>query len=345
MTVALSVNGDSYEGFESGSVQLTMEEAANSFQVEYVADGRAIGARVVFPGDECVLSLDDDVVIEGYVDTVDDEDQADTLRLRAAGRSRAADLIDCAAVASPGSWINMPIDVIASDLCDDFGIGCYIDGDPGAPFASFAIQKGESAFDALSRAAIKRGFYIYSVAGDVVLSRAGSTRTTTVLERGKNLISSARSDSWYSRFSEYIFRGQARATDGRWGKSAAHLKSVVTDPAITRFRPTIVQAEAHDGIDLLTRATLERNQRAGQGERILCVVDGWLTDEGKAWRPNTLARFKNPVLGVDATLLVVVARFRLGAKQPKETELELTRPEAFDVAHYPALGRGESWTS
>ncbi|HMI92798.1 MAG TPA: hypothetical protein VK509_15590 [Polyangiales bacterium] len=343
MKFELRVNGDVFEGFESGTVQLTMEEAANNFDVEYVADGKQLGSRAIFAGDECQVAIEDDVVIEGYVDTTDDEDQADVVRLRASGRSRAADLIDCAAVRNPGSWANATLDQIATDLCKDFGVACFVEGNPGAKFPSFAVQKGESAYETIARAAIKRGFQVYSVGGDLVIARAGNSRTSTVLERGVNLVRSARSDSWYGRFSDYIFRGQARATDNNWGKNASQLQHKVVDSAINRFRPTLVHAEAHDILDLKSRATLERNIRAGKGERISALVEGWTTDEGKVWRPNTLVQFKNPVLGIDATVLIAVVRLRFAANQPRETELEMARPEAFSMDTYPVVGRGDTW--
>jgi prophage tail gpP-like protein len=117
----------------------------------------------------------------------------------------------------------------------------------------------------------------------------------------------------------------------------------VQDPAITRFRPTIVHAEAHDILDLQSRATLERNVRAGKGERITVLVNEWTTVEGTVWRPNTLARFKNPILGIDATVLIATVRLRFSASSPREAELELTRPEAFSNANYPVIKRGATW--
>lgn len=343
MSFELRVNSQVFDGFESGTVQLTMEEAANSFDVEYVADGKQLNTRAIFPGDACELAIEDDIVIEGYVDTTDDEDLADHIRLRASGRSRAADLIDCPAIRNPGSWANATIDQIASDVCKDFGVGCFVEGSPGAKFPSFAVQKGETGYDTIARAATKRGFQVYSVGGDLVLARAGNTRTATILERGVNVVRSARSDSWYGRYSDYIFRGQARASDNNWGKNASQLQHKVVDPQITRFRPLLVHAEAHDILDLKSRATLERNVRAGKGERITALVEGWTNDEGKVWRPNTLVQFINPVLGIDATVLIAVTRLRFSASQPRETELEMARPEAFGMAAYPAIGRGDTW--
>lgn len=349
MTIQVHVNGQVFDGFERGALQLTMDEPVNSFDVEYVADGKQPGARVIFEGDEVSISLDDgngaEEVIAGYVDTVDDADEEELIRLNANGRSKAADLVDCSATHDPGSWTNATIDKIASDICAPFGVSCFVESDPGKPFPNFSVHKGETAYEAISRAAILRGLYAYSVGGDLVIASAGTTQTATVLARGDGrLLRSARTNSWHQRFSEYRFLGQVRSTDNNFGKNAAHLKGVVEDPTVGRFRPLSIRAGGHSGIDMETRARLERNRRAGRSERITALVDGWLADEGQVWRPNTLVKFSNPVLGVDATLIITTARFRFGATEPRQTELYMTRPEAYDVGEYPHLARSDEWT-
>jgi prophage tail gpP-like protein len=344
MSVELRVGGQRLSAFERGSLQLTMQEAANSFDVDYVADSRASSERLIYPGDAVSVLIGEETVLEGWVDTVDDEDSHEQSKFAAAGRSKAGDLVDCTSLRAPGSWSNATVDRIAMDVAAPFAVGVYVDGSPGDPIAAFSVQKGETAYETIARAALKRGLIAYSVGGDLVLARAGSTRSRTVLERGRNLVRSARSESHYARYSDYVLRAQARSTETRWGASASQLQHSVKDPAIKRYRPLLVQREAHSGIDLEHQAYLEKNQRAGRGQRIQAVVEGHITEEGYAWRPNTLVRLRNPVLGVDATLLVVVVRFRFGATDAEETELELARPEAFDLGKYPAIGRGERWT-
>lgn len=343
MTASLRVNDAAFDGFESGSVQLTLDEAVNSFELTYVAPDGSLDTRVVFEGDDCELLLGDEVVIRGYVDETDEQDEPDALTLRAVGRSRTGDLVDCSAIQAPGRWSGATLDRIVTELCLPFGVSSYV-ATPGEPFEAFSVQKGESVYDTIARAAAKRGLLVYSVGGDLVLARAGQYRTATVLERGLNVSRSQRASSLVNRYSQYVFAGQGRPDERTWGKASQQLAHTVTDPGVPRYRPLRVTAEAHSGLDLQARATLERNQRAGRAERVSCVVEGHTTVEGYAWRPNTLVHFRNPILGVDATLLVVTARFRFGAAVDDVTELELARPEAYDLGKYPALGRGMQWT-
>lgn len=346
--VELRVNGKVFDDFESGSVELSMEQGCNSFSLEYVASQVSEKTRQIFEGDECELALattkGPEVVISGYVDASEDDDGPDSLRLTASGRSRTCDLVDCSATFTPGRWKKAKIEKIALDLCLPFSVDVFVEGDQGAAFPDFSIDKGETVYDAIARASLRRGLFPYCTGGELILAAAGSTKTRTVLERGKNIIQSRRSSSWAGRYSDYLLRAQVRATDTNWGKNASQVNATIQDVEINRWRPLLVQAEADDKKDLKTRARVECNTRAGRGMRVSCLVDGWETDEGTAWRPNTLVRFKNLVLGVDADLLITTVRFRFGAGEPRETELEMTRPQAFDVKNYPALGRGKQWT-
>lgn len=356
--VSMSVNGEKFSGFERGSIVLTMREGANTFDFEYLSEpddtataagalqGLAETKRGIFEGDETEISIDagdgPEVIFSGYVESVTEDDDENGLRLGATGMSRTTDLIACS-VLSPKRWTNASLEKIALDICLPLGVDVYIDGDQGAKFPNFSVPSDERAFDAIARAALRRGMFPYCVGGDLILARAGETQTTTVLERGDRVIRSSRSGSWLNRYSDYVFKAQARSTDNNFGAKASQLKHTIYDETITRYRPLIVQADAHDGLDLKARAQLECNQRAGNGEQVVALVDGWHTDEGPAWRPNTLVRFKNKVLGVDADMLIVSVRFQFGPNEAREAELQLMRPEAFDVAKYPALARGDSW--
>lgn len=329
MTIEVSVAGVRYSGWQRGSVQLTMSELANNFELEYVASGKRAQDRALFAGDQVDVRVGGHSVIVGYVDTADDEDAPDDVRMRVGGRSKTADLVDCSAVHE--SYSGLTALQIAERVARHFGIAVRAEGDVGEKFPHFSVQKGETAADAITRATQARGLYPFAVGGDLVLARAGELRAATQLVRGQApLERTARSDSWYSRYSEYVFRGQVRGTDERHGKAAAHLVQSVKDPAITRYRPLLIQVEAHGPGDLRTKAEVARNQRIGQAQRITAQVIGHLMADGTPWRPNLRVSIDNPMLNVKAELLIATVRMRFGESEAM-TELELMPPEAFDI--------------
>lgn len=351
--VELRVDDLAVSGFASGEVVLTMEQGYNAFSFEYVAETDFPIRRTIYEGDPCEVVLNTsggpEVIIAGLVDTCEDEDSPDSFTLQVSGKSRTIDLVEGAATFTPGRWSNAKLEKIVTQIASPLSTTeVFVQGEQGEPFSWFSIQKGETAFDAISRAALLRGLHPFAVRGSLVLTRAGATQTATVLERGKGkLVRSRRVSSWANRFSHYLLRAQVRGTDENWGKNAGQLDSAAEDDELVargRYRPLLAQVEARSRSELRSRAIVERNRRAGRGMVVSTVVDGWETDEGTAWRPNTLVRFVNPVLGVDEDLLITTARFRFGPSEPQQVELEMTRPEAFDLRNYPALKRGQQWT-
>lgn len=343
--IALTVNGKTFEGFEGGTVTVCMDDPCNSFSLDYVADGKSPSTRGIYPGDDCELAIDAgsglETLIKGYVDSTDDDDSKDAIKLSCAGRSKAADLVDCSA--APGSWKSTGLAAIAKAIADPFGVKVVVDGDSGGPFETFRVVNGETPLETIQRAAAQRGLYCFSVGDTLVVAKAGTKSSGATLQRGVNIVRSSRSDSWFSRHSEYVFRGQVRGSDGLGPKGAATNKASVKDETITRYRPLLLHAGAK-ATELKRRAEVERNQRAGRGEVVTVTVDGWGTPAGKVWRANTTVEVKNSVLGIDATLLIASATYRFGADVNRETELRLCRPQAFDVATFPKAKRGAKIT-
>lgn len=331
MTVEISANGQKLSGWQRGTIQLTMSELANSFEVEYLVSGA--GHKALEPGDKVQVLVNGHVVLDGYVDTTDDEDTPEDLRLKVGGRSRTADLVDCSAAKQQFS--RLTVQQIAEKIAAPFGVPVTLetrDDQTLEPFSGFSVQQGETCADAILRLCQARGLYPYAVGTGLALGRAGSVKATMRLVRGSRpLLRTAKSDSWYSRYSEYVFRGQIRATEERAGKAAAALKSKVTDPEITRYRPLLIQVEAHGAGELQTRAEVARNQRIGAGQRVTVSVHGLAMDDGQPWRANMLIDVVHPVLDVNETLLISVVRMRFGEAEAEETELELVPPMAFDI--------------
>lgn len=343
MSVEVIVGGTKLTRFQRGSLRFSLTELVSSFQVEYVLTDRVRDERPLFAGDRVAVRIDGEVVIDGYVDTTDDEDSPDGLLLRAAGRSRTADLVDCAA--ERAGFTKQTALQVARAIAAPFDVTVDADGDVGEPFPSFHVQKGETAGDAIMRAAQLRGLYPYARGRGLVLARVPTEGAVdSLLERGKEpLQRTSRSDSWYSRFSTYIFHGQVPPSENAWGPKANQLKHAVVDPTITRYRPLLVQVEAHGIGDVRSRAEVVKNQRAGQGERIVCQCTGLVTNEGRAWRPNMRVRVVNPYLAINDALIVSQVSMHFGEAQPVQTDLELIRPEAFDIGKYKALKKHAKW--
>jgi prophage tail gpP-like protein len=353
--VRLEIQGVGYGGFRSGEFKLGLEQMCNSFDLRYSDVWVERGSHSpIHEGDRCKLTVDGNAMIDGWVDEATTAYTPVHYELSASGRSTACDLVDCAALNTPGQWTGQRIGAIATDLVRPFAaVSVVVSGDQGPKIPKFTLQRGETVGAALCRLARLRTMLVYTAGTQLVLAKVGTNRTTTVLRRGVNILEGSRKGSLADRFSEYVFKGQTRARDEVNGVVANQMRGAVQDRAVTRHRPMLVVAGGADGpADLGARAIMERNQRAGRAERVTVKVLGWKTDEGYLWEPNLRVRVTDDWLDVDQDMIVVSASFSFQGDTGSggyQTSLELCDPRAFDTGDAPLLPRRrarpvEVWT-
>lgn len=331
----LSVGTEIYGGWQRVSVTRSIEQVANSFDLEVTErwPGQST-SRPIRPGEKCSLKLDGEIVITGYVDDAEPTYDRQSHGITVRGRDATGDLVDCSAIHKAGQWTNVPLDRIASDLCAPFGIKVKVETDIGDPFPSFKIEPGETAFECIERAArLKAVLLIADGEGSLVITRAGKVRGETALVEGVNILSARGTFSWKDRFSIYTVKGHDKiALDGDAVDSHIAPAATVTDEAITRYRPRIVLADDHGNkTRFRDRAEWEKNVRIGRGLRGSITVQGWTDGTGKLWQPNTLVTVTSPLLYLnEAEMLVVGCMYTLDDGGTR-TALSIARREAFDL--------------
>lgn len=345
--IELLIGAERFVGFAGATVTQAFDEALSptSFTLAYsprVAE--QIEAVLIEAGDAATLRVGDEDLVRGFVDDDVLSYTAQAAVFQAVGRSMVGDLLDCSAIHRSRRFRDQTIFEIAMALLADYDLTIQDRANDLTPIERFAIQEGESIADCLQRAARLRGVVLQDVAGDLVITRTGRERTSTVLERGRNVLTGQRRRSWRNRFSHYHFKGQTRTTDDLYGLAAAQIGHEIEDREITRTRRLSVVAHADRREDLGRRAVLERNVRAGKSQTLSYEVSGWFTDEGRLWRPNTLVRVLDPWFQVDAELLVQAVTLAYSTKPAQyRTQIELIRPETFAELDFPTRQRGGRW--
>lgn len=330
----LYVDDQIYGGWERVSVTRSIEQVANGFELEVTErwPGQST-SRPIRPGQSCVLKLDSEIVVTGFVDDVDVSYDRNSHGISVRGRDRTGDLVDCSAIHKTGQWRNAKLDRIATDLCAPFGIRVIVETDVGEPFKSFKIEPGETAFECVERAArLKAVLLVADGDGNLVITRAGYSLAMRITE-GENILSARAQFSWKERFSRYAVTGHDRLhQDADAPRHHVAPSASVTDEVITRHRPRIIIADDHgDKARFATRAEWERNVRRGRGNRGTVTVQGWQDSDGYLWQPNTLTRVTSPLLYLDdAEMLIVGCLFTLDAEGTR-TALSITRQEAFEL--------------
>lgn len=309
--VALTVDGQVHRGWRAAKVAMGLDAAAAEVSIELAerwsraGDGEQL-RRAVRPGAAFSLALEDEVVVEGFLDVLDVryDHRSHTLTVR--GRERTGDLVDCAAtVDGPYEFARIGLEEAARRICAPFGIRVRAEGVPATPFPRFSIQPGETAFEAIARGARERAVIVTGDGrGTLLLTRAGQGgEAAGALRLGGqdgNIRAADGSFDFTKRHSLVVVRGQAEGSAaGAQGQARA------ADADVTRHRPRVVLAEAQgDGAPFQDRATWEVRVAAGRSRKVRYTVPGWRGASGALWRPNTRAMVEDAYLGLARELLI-----------------------------------------
>ena len=335
--VILSIGNTQFGGWENISINLGIKQMAGEFSL--TASDKwpgSWGNQRIQRGDACTVAIDGEIIITGWVDDINPHYDAHYHSIAIGGRDKMGDLVDCSAIHKSGHWMGATLLQIANDLCSPFGIQAVALADVGPAFKDFAIQEGETIFEAINRAAAQRGLLAFSDGtATLLLGRAGILQSAAVLQNPGNILAAEGRFSFRDRFSSYIVKGQRRGTDEDVGTPdlIASQSGSVVDDGITRYRPiAIIAEEQGTAATFQQRAAWERNKRLGASIAAHIVVAGWRQQgrTGKLWAINTLVKVVDPWLWLNDMLLIAGICFQRG-ETGTTTSLELTHPAAFDL--------------
>lgn len=329
--LTLLVGSQEYRGWKSVRVVRSIEHCAGGFDLALSQlwpgqDSR----RVIRANEPCEVLLGDKTVITGFIDGIEVSVEKDAHAVHVVGRDNTGDLVDCSAVRKPGQWKGQKIERIAQDLCEPFKIRVRAEVDTGKPLNSFALQEGETVFEAIERAArIRALLLVPDGRGALVITRAGLRRAPTSLVLGVNVLSARGKLDMRDRFSEYIAKGQGPGSDNFSGAQVSQIRAVAKDGAVNRYRPMLFTNDCPDlAVALKDRVQWESNVRAARSTEIECQVQGWSHEQG-LWEPNTLVQVAiEPLQLLGFELLISSVEYSMDDGGTTAT-LTMTRPDAY----------------
>lgn len=343
--VVLTVDGTEWAGWTELEIVRSIERVAGGF-VLALTDRWAGQAerRPIKQGTACTLAIDGEVLITGWIDDVEHayDHQKRTLAVR--GRDKTGDLFDCAAVHRPFEILGLKLDAIATRLCQPFNIPVTAQVDMGRAFGRFAIQPGETAWEAIERGCRQRAVLpMPDGKGGLILTRAGEGGEAAAPLRlggdGGNILAGQMTLSAKELFSDYIVMGQQASSSAfdvfvpgaadRPESRPMSPSARVRDASVTRYRPTIILAEMQGtGLTLAQRAEWQRAVATGKAVRGTYTVQDWRA-AGTLWQANTLVRVTDSFAGLDdAEMLIASTKMRL-TEGGTLTEIEVAHRDAY----------------
>lgn len=343
--VGLYIGAEAYEGWERVSIQRSLMSLSGSFEVS-LADQQA-GRDWNFGAlQDCAVTIGQDRLLTGFIDSVELSVGADSHQVQVKGRDLTADLVDCAVVADrtgkpfSGTLKRSDLLAIAKTLMGPFGLVPAKGADLGAIFKRFAIQRGETVFEALDRACKLRGIIaITDPYGILHLTVSGSARAVDTLRYGVNVKAGRSSYEYTNRFSHYRVEtqvaGEGEEVGSVWGRTTDVSASFIDkEVAAARFRPTILSADADSSLAACRqRVAAEALFRAANSQTFEVDVVGWRQSDGKTlWQVNQVVAVDIPALYLKEDLLIVQANYQQSREEGSTTTLTLMRKDAFNAA-------------
>lgn len=352
LRLGLVVGGQRYEGWQEVRVTAGIERTPSDFDIQLTEKwpGQDVQWRIR-PGDECQVMIGDDLVLTGYIDDFNPSYDTDSHKIRVAGRSMVADLVDCSALLESGQLTGLTLLQIAEKLCRPFGIKVVAEVGLGGPLPDVQLQQGESVYGLLERLSrLRKVLVCDDENGNLVFTRPGRDRAQGALRQGVNVKSAAARLSQAERYSDYIVKGQQTGSDELFGPDASEVMAAVKDGAVTRYRPLVIVAESNlDNAMARDRAEWEMRRRGGRAVQTDIVSPGWrqLQDgkAGRLWRRNLMVPVESEFLGIDRELALGEVTYLLGP-QGTLCSMTLAPPEAFTPEPPSAddlLGKGAGW--
>lgn len=331
-TIALKIAGALHQGWKEVTVNLTIESISGAFHLN-VSDKWQNGMkpRQIKPGDSCEVAIDGEVVITGYVDTVEPAFDDLSHGITVTGRDKSGDLFDCSVI-NQFQFKGLKIEQIATKICEPFGITVKTETDTGDKIPIFNIEQGMSGFEAIQKLCKIRGCLAYSDGkGGIIIARAGTEKINDTLIQAKNVLKAQGKYDFTERFSQYICKGQKQGDDNSSTDAITKPKAVVNDENITRYRPLIIIADGQiDTKKAMVRAKWEASVRRGKSRTFTIPVQGWKRKDGSLWPLNKLVAVKSQWLGLADTLLIAGINYKLD-HEGEIAELALIPPEAYEV--------------
>ena len=331
--LALKVDGQIYGGWKEIKIQRGMRRFADTFELTLTDKWAGNNERRLIKEDSpCVVDIDGETVITGYVDDVNADYDATNHTLTVTGRSKLGDLVDCSN--NKFDYINLDLAAIAKKECAPFGINVVVETEVGEVFKKATRNVGETHHEFLAKLASYRAVHLTSNAqGDLVITRASEEKINTALILGQNIRNASGARSKRDRYRTYTVSGQQSGNNMLNGKAAAHVSDKAIDKNIREARTIVIVPDDLTLNDAKQIAKNDRNIRFGESQAKTYTVNSWKHKEG-LWTPNKLVPVIDAYNKLNTDLLLVHTTFTIN-EDGELTELEVMPPEALDLLPVP----------
>jgi prophage tail gpP-like protein len=334
--IELRVSGQLHSGWTDANVEIGIDSIASGFDLTLTEkwpsnrERFALEQMSIEAGAAAQILIGGEGLINGYIDRVAPSLSGENHTIQIAGRSKAADLIDCSAIHTPGSWNGRRLEDIAADLIKPFGLSVSVQTPTGEAFKKFALQPGETVFAAIERMCKMRGLLTISGNdGNIIIMRPAISGAVVRLEQGRDFTDISAEHDVSQRFSDYILKGQSAGDDNHNGRAVSQVKGEAKDPAVKRNRPLLIVAEDQGGgASMAERSRWEAKVRAAQSQKCDITMPGFRDPSGNLWREGGSVDLYAPAAFITDKMIIARVNYQIGGSS-SSTTLSLAYPDAY----------------
>ncbi|MGI1672217.1 MAG: hypothetical protein K6L74_18100 [Neptuniibacter sp.] len=338
--LVMVIDGTPHTGWKEAMIARSIERGQHNFSLklsEIWNTGNKVNRRSIKKGMELQAYVNDDLLLTGYINSVEPTYDATNHIINVRGRSRLGDLVDCSNTGKP--FNGQSLLQICQSLCKPFNINVIVHASAKKAASQLFVKTkrldlGEPIWEFLEELARIRALLLISNAnGDLVITRAGKGHADVALVLGENIKSASGSFSDEQLFSEYTVTAQQSNDEQTQLEGVDTVLPKATVKGTGRYRPMAFAAD--EDMDLAgckTRAEWQKNVHQGRSESVVYKVQGWRqTPGGRVWAPNELITVNDPYQGLsNQERLIVETRLTLN-NQGRNTELRVMPKGAFDL--------------
>ena len=181
--MTLLIDGERYGGWKTIRVTRGLERAAADFALSV----SSVEPWPIYTGAECQIYIDNDLVLNGWVDAYRPGCSSTDHRIEITGRSKTCDFVDSSVTMDGGQLTGLTLRAVAEVLAEPFRLQVLAE-EEGEPVPEVQVQQSEACFRLVERLARLQELLVTDDAeGRLVLTRAGNKRTDTALIFGVNI--------------------------------------------------------------------------------------------------------------------------------------------------------------
>jgi prophage tail gpP-like protein len=346
--VKITVNGIEFGGWTACTITRRIDSVADGFSITAPFDPDQPQVRAAFRPfgyQPCTISIDDETLITGRIETVAPSTSASDRVVNLQGRSLAGSLVDCSIDGVGYEFAGLSLLQVAQKICQPFGVqvisavglGPTLKSALGAASvaeASEALDEsraspGQGAYDFLQGLAKAAGLMLISDAqGRLVISKIqpSTAPAAAIVEGDGPVIAVSANYQGTGRYSKYKVLQQQDGTPD--------LSGTASDQGVPIYRPRTAVGSDSDAGNVAKAATWARALALAGAVEVSATVAGWRTNAGQIWTPGMAVTVKAPGAYIlqEAAFIVAEATLALDSSQGRTTELRLLLPATYTGA-------------